>query len=86
MPTLITRFNWGTEIKNINPTLYNQLNDSFTTIANNSNTKPSRNLTTSDPPADSDINKSYVEGDFWVNKSTDTAWIMTSRSSNTAVT
>lgn len=86
MPTLTPRFNWGTEIKNINPTLYNQLNDSFSSTARIVNTKVSKNIATTNPPADDQINANFEEGDLWVNKSTDTAWIMTSRTSNTAVT
>lgn len=86
MPTLTPRFNWGTEIKNINPTLYNQLNDSFSSTARIVNTKVSKNIATTNPPADDQINANFEEGDLWVNKSTDTAWILTSRTSNTAVT
>lgn len=86
MPTLTPRFNWGTEIKNINPTLYNQLNDSFSSTARIVNTKVSKNVATSNPPANDPINANFEEGDLWVNKSTDTAWILTSRTTNNAVT
>jgi hypothetical protein len=86
MPKQITRFNWGTEIKNINDTLYNQLNDSFTSTANVLNTKPTTYVTNVDPLPDSDVNKQFVSGDMWVNSSTDTAWILTSRTTNTAAT
>jgi hypothetical protein len=86
MPTLPPRYNWGTEVKNVNPTLYNQLDDSFTTIARVLNTKSSRHITTTNPPSDGPINAIFELGDFWVNQSTDTAWIMTSRQSNTQAT
>lgn len=86
MPTLPPRYNWGTEVKNINVTLYNQLSDSFTEIANVTNTKTSKYVTTTNPPADGQANLNFDVGDLWVNRSTDTAWIMTSRSTNTAVT
>lgn len=86
MPTLPPRFNFGTEVKNINPTLYNQLNDSFSSTARIVNTKISKYVTTIDPPSDEAVNQLFEEGDIWVNKSTDTAWIMTSRTTNTAVT
>lgn len=86
MPSQTPRFNWGTEIKNINSTLYNQLNDSFSSTARVVNTKISKYITNIDPPADSETNKIFEDGDIWVNSSSDTAWILTSRSSNTAVT
>jgi len=86
MPTIAPNFNFGTEIKNLNATLYNQLRDSFNTTATIVNTKPSRNITTVNPPADAAINASFEFGDFWINKSTNAAWILTSRTTNTAVT
>lgn len=86
MPSLLPSFNWGSEVKNINPTLYNQLNDSYTTTARVINTKISKRVTTEDPPADSQTNLIFEIGDIWVNQSSDTAWIMTSRTTNTAVT
>jgi len=86
MPTLVPRFNWGDEIKNVNPTLYNQLQDSYTSTARVMNTKPSTYATTSNPPADAAINTNFNTGDFWINTSTNTAWILTSRTTNTAVT
>jgi len=86
MPNQPPRFNWGTEIKNINPTLYNQLNDSFSSTARVLNTKTSKYLTNVNPPADDQINTLFEEGDFWINQDTDTAWIMTSRTTNTAAT
>lgn len=86
MPNQTPRFNWGTEIKNINPTLYNQLNDSFSSTARVLNTKTSKYRTNVNPPADDQINTLFEEGDFWINEDTDTAWILTSRTTNTAAT
>ncbi len=86
MPKLISKYNWGSELKNINETLYRQLNDSFTTVSQVVNTKPSSNVTTTDPIADTLFNNQFQEGDFWINKLTNNAWILTSRSTNTAVT
>jgi hypothetical protein len=64
MPTLMPKFNWGDEIKNINPTLYNQLSASYSETANVLNTKPSKQGYNTDPVADSDANKAYLVGDF----------------------
>ena len=86
MANLPTRFNFGTEVKNYNLTLYNQLNDMYTSIARIVNSKVNKNVTTSDPPADAAQNASYEIGDIWINTSTDSAWIMTSRQSNTIAT
>jgi len=86
MPNLPPKFNWGTEIKNVNQTLYNQLNDSYFTIAQVVNTKTNNYATTTNPPADNAKNMLFAIGDIWVNTATNTAFIMTSRTSNTAVT
>lgn len=86
MPTQQPRYNFGTEIKNANPTLYNQLNDTYESTARVLNTKPSVYVTNSDPTGTSDLNKQFSIGDFWINQSSDTAWIMTSRSSTNTVT
>ncbi len=85
MPSLPPRYNWGSEIKNINPTLYNQLNDAYTISSRIINTKVTKNVTTVDPTADSVSNASYDIGDIWINTNSDSAWIMTSRQTNTQV-
>lgn len=86
MPMIPPNFNYGTELKNENPTLYNQLIESYALTARFINTKPTVYNFTSDPPADSEFNKTREVGDIYINTSSDTAWIMTSRQSNTAVT
>ena len=86
MPTQPPRFNWGTEIKNINDTLYNQLNDSYSSTARVLNTKTSKYITTVNPPADDPVNQNFDQGDFWINQNSGDAWIITSRTTNTAVT
>lgn len=86
MPILELRFNFGTELKNVNPTLYNQLNDLYTNISRVVNTKPSVNPTQINPPASSATNVNYKIGDIWINTLTDTAWIMTSRTTSQSVT
>lgn len=64
MPTLAPRFNWGDEVKNINPTLYNQLNDSYTNTARVTNTKSSRFVFNTNPQADDPVNVNFDKGDF----------------------
>lgn len=86
MSRLLPNFNYGSEIKNLNPTLYNQLRDSYFDTASVVNTKASKYVTNVAPPADAAINASLDIGDLWVNSLTDTAWIMTSRTTNTAAT
>lgn len=86
MPSLPPRFNWGAAIKNINDTLYNQLNDTYTSTARIVNLKVNRNIATYDPPADSTQNTLWDVGDIWVNTTTNTAWIMTSRQTTTQAT
>lgn len=86
MPTLPPKFNWGSEIKNVNPTLYNQLNDSYSAIARVLNTKITKYITTVDPISSASINANFDQGDIWVNASSDKAWILTSRTTNTDVT
>lgn len=73
MPTIAPRFNWGMSIKDVNDTLYEQLNDSYTATANVVNTKPTRNTTTQDPPSNNPSNANYLVGDIWVNTSSNTA-------------
>lgn len=86
MGRLQKRFNYGTEIKNVNSTLYNQLNDSFYDISNAVNSKSTVHVDVIDAPANSQVNPGLDIGSFWVNKTTDTAWIMTSRTTPSDVT
>jgi hypothetical protein len=92
MPTLIENFNWGASLKNSNPELTRQLSEAFFNTARVVNAKPNRYATDGkrfpnvDPPANSSFNISFEIGDLYVRTDTDTAWIMTSRTSSTAVT
>ena len=89
MPTLITNFNWGIALKNANPELTRQLSEAYTQTALCVNTKTSKYITTVDPPdpvTASTTNKNFEIGDFWVNTTSDTAWIMTSRTTDVLVT
>jgi hypothetical protein len=87
MPTLPRIFNWGNKIKNMDNDLYNQLSKSYTDIADVLNTKVSKRvILDQDPPASDQINKNYDIGDVWVRTDADKAWMMTSRTSDIAVT
>ena len=89
MPTLILNYNWGGSLRNENPELTRQLAETFSNIAFCVNTKVSKYIGTTDAPdpvTPSQTNKNLDLGDIWVNKSTDVAWIMTSRTTDLLVT
>jgi hypothetical protein len=87
MPTLPRIFNWGNKIKSMDNDLYNQLSKSYTDTADVLNTKVSKRvILDQDPPASAQINKNYDIGDVWVRTDADKAWMMTSRTSDIAVT
>jgi hypothetical protein len=92
MPTLIQNYNWGNALRNQNPELTRQLSNAYTDTALVVNTKSSKYFTDGvqkphvNPPANSDFNKNFEIGDFFVRTDTDTAWIMTSRTTANAVT
>lgn len=85
MPRLITNFNWGTALENENLQLTRQLSIAYTTTANVVNAKPSKYVTNGtslpnvDPPANSQFNRNFEIADIYVRTDTDSAWIMTSR-------
>jgi hypothetical protein len=87
MPVLSRVFNWGVRIKDMGDDLYNQLSKAYTDTANVVNTKVSKRvIADQDPPASDQVNKNYDIGDVWVRTSSDRAWMMTSRTSDIAVT
>lgn len=92
MPTILTNFNWGGSLRNSNPELTRQLSQAYSDTALAINTKVSKYVTDGDqkpnvdPPATSDFNKNFDIADIYVRTDTDTAWIMTSRTSSTSVT
>ncbi len=85
MPNLPPRFNYGSEIKNVNPTLYNQLNDSFQEIAFVMRTKPSVAFFTYDPSANATLNAQFNLGDMWVNQTSNAVFMLTNRTTSNAV-
>lgn len=87
MPTLPRTFNWGTRIREMGTDLYNQLSKAYTDTSDVLNTKASKRvISNQNPPASDQVNKNYDIGDLWVRTDADTAWIMTSRTSDIAVT
>ena len=92
MPTVITKFNWGNALLNQNPLLTRQLSESYSDLAICINTKSSVYVTDGinkphvNAPAVSSLNANYSIGDMFVRTDTDTAWIMTSRTTSEAVT
>lgn len=86
MTRLNTKYNWGQNIIKENPDLYRQLSDIYSDLANASNNKANKLSMTSNPSANSPENKEFDIGDIRVNSSTNTAWILTSRTSAEEVT
>ena len=82
MSRLPIRYNFGSELKNENPTLYNQLADIYYLISNAVNSKVNKYVTTTDPTTPNVINRLFDIGDIWVNETTDTGFLMTSRTSD----
>lgn len=86
MPTLVQKFNWGSALENQNRLLTRQLDEAYTQTARCVNTKISKYiLEGADPAASSDANINFEIGDIAVRTDTDTAWILTSRTSSTDV-
>jgi len=87
MPRLVTSYNFGSSKENENPELTRQLSDVYTRIAIEVNLRVSRLvLTGGDPPANNEVNRNFEIGDLAVRTDTDDAWIMTSRTTDEAVT
>jgi len=92
MPNLIQTFNWGSTLKNNNPELYRQLSTAYTNTAIIVNVKVSKYFTDGlqkphmNPPANDPFNINFEIGDVFVRTDTDQAWMMTSRTTSSAVT
>lgn len=89
MPSLLPTYNFGEAVYNENPNLTRQLSQMYTKTATITNSKASRYATNVDAPSSatpSDVNKNLDIGDLWVNSTSDTAWIMTSRTTDVLVT
>jgi hypothetical protein len=72
--------NFGSEIKELSPTLSNQLSQMYTDIANALSQAIKKDVVSgADPAASSQRNSFFSVGDITVRTDTDMAWIMTSR-------
>lgn len=87
MPTLVTRFNWGKGEDEEENRKNRQLNDTFTDITIIVNNKVSKRVISGqNPPASDQVNKNFEIGDVWIRTDTNSAWMMTSRTTDIAVT
>ncbi len=72
--------NFGSEVKELSPTLSNQLSQMYTDIANAMFYAIKKNVISgADPLANDQRNSFFSIGDITVRTDTDSAWIMTSR-------
>lgn len=79
--------NFGAEVVELSPVLANQLSQMYTDIANSLSLGIKKNVVTgADPAANDQRNSFFSVGDITVRTDTDTAWIMTSRTTPNAVT
>lgn len=79
--------NFGSEIKELSPTLANQLSQMYSDIANAIALGIKKNVISgADPAANDQRNSFFSIGDITVRTDTNTAWIMTNRTTSTAVT
>ena len=75
------------EIKELSPTLANQLSKMYTDIANAVSLNIKKNVVSgADPGANEQRNSFFSIGDITVRTDTNRAWIMTSRTTPNAVT
>ena len=87
MSRVPTTYNFGSDQDNENRDLVRQLSRMYSTLALEINYRVSKRVVSGDsPPASSDINKNFEIGDMWVRTDTNGVWIMTSRTTDIAVT
>lgn len=79
--------NFGAEVVELSPILANQLSQMYIDIANSLSLAIKKNVVLgADPAANDQRNSFFSVGDITVRTDTDTAWIMTSRTTPNAVT
>ncbi len=79
--------NFGGEIRELSPILANQLSEMYSDIANALSLAIKKNvLNGADPAANDQRNSFFSIGDIAIRTDTDTAWVMTSRTTPNAVT
>lgn len=78
--------NFGSEVYQMMPQLARQLDEMYTDIANALNLLVKKNiLTGADPAANDQRNSFFSIGDIAIRTDTDSAWIMTSRTTPNVV-
>ena len=79
--------NFGSAVRELSPELFNQLDKMYSDIANALIYTVKKNILTGSNPAAVDQRNSFFSiGDLAVRTDTNQAWIMTSRTTPTAVT
>lgn len=79
--------NFGSEVAYAMPQLARQLDEMYTDIANALNLLIKKDVVSGNDPAANDQRNSFFSiGDITIRTDTDKAWIMTSRTTPTAVT
>lgn len=85
--TLPLKKNFGSEVLKEMPQLARQLDEMYTDISNAIQVQARRNVISgANPPANDPSNAIFSIGDITIRTDTNSAWIMTSRTTNTAVT
>jgi hypothetical protein len=83
---LPTYKNFGSEIRELSPELANQLSQMYTDIVNSLSKGIKKDVVSgADPAANAQRNSFFSIGDITVRTDTDSAWIMTSRTTPTNV-
>lgn len=79
--------NFGREVSEKIPSLARQLDEMYTDIASAFQNVVRKNVVSgADPPANDQVNSFFSIGDITVRTDTNSAWIMTSRTTANAVT
>lgn len=79
--------NFGSEVKELSPVLSNQLSQMYSDIANSLALSVKKDVVSgADPVANTQRNSFFSIGDITIRTDTDSAWIMTSRTTPNAVT
>lgn len=79
--------NFGSDLYTSQPYLARQLDELYTDIANAVNQAPKNYVSSNrDPDTSAQLNALFSIGDFYIRTDTDSAWIMTSRTTDIAVT
>lgn len=87
MPRLPTNYNFGRIERDENPELIRALSDMYSKTALEVNYRVSKRVVAGqNPPASNEVNKNFEIGDMWIRTDTNGVWVMTSRTSDIAVT